>query len=334
MFKFFDKPIEKLFLRVLHKQRKRIINKSINAYIRENHPDPCTIDNLREKLEAEADRIYAIVDKSIVRERIKRARYTFWITAITSVIIVGVLGALTSGAVLPIIIPILVAFVTWAVTLGTIPISYNQRVQGAMDSTIITFKKSLSNHESDLESNLELNLKKNKEEINTIKHMLIKIIKKLNNTNKYKDDELLRQMEEGNLDFAKIVEGDSELNETWSSLKKSLSSISIDEHEQDDNKTESQIRLEADTQKNKEDIKAINLTLAGIANKIDEVSRKVDEMYQARHEEKISYNSNNENHNSPKQSLHHFHFWHKKSDKRKDAVEKQNEVNIIGIRIP
>jgi hypothetical protein len=176
MFKFIDRKIEKYMLKRLHKRRKKIVNEAIAAF-RKKHAN-CSqevLDVLVVLIEKEANRIYPMIDKSILHAGIKRARYVFWVTTISSIIIVGVMGAFTSGAALPFIIPVCSAVVAWLVALGTTPVLYNQRVQGAMASVI-------SSLEEFLEKNPELEVSKllsNPAELNEIKPLLIEINTKL-----------------------------------------------------------------------------------------------------------------------------------------------------------
>jgi hypothetical protein len=130
-----DRLIEHVMKRALHIRRDKIIAKTLKMY-RKNHPDAVTT-NLEKDLQTEAARIYTIVDRSILSERIKRAKYTFWLTVMTSTVIVGALGGFTAGAALPFVAPPLAALSAWLIALATIPISYNKRIQGAMDSVVL-----------------------------------------------------------------------------------------------------------------------------------------------------------------------------------------------------
>lgn len=98
---------------------------------------------LRAKFEVEIERVYAIVDRSVLRDRIWRAKYTFWATALVSVIAIGSMGAFASGDVLPFITPILNASVAWTISIATISISYYQRIKGGLDSVVKTYKQEL-----------------------------------------------------------------------------------------------------------------------------------------------------------------------------------------------
>lgn len=138
-----DKWIEKKLKDLFHSKRDYIINKMI-ANFEKNHPEIICTEELRQKFETEADRVYAIVDRSILRDRIQRAKYTFWATAVSSVILIGSLGAFSSNSVLPFITPIMNAFISWFLSIVTISISYHQRIKGGMDSVVVSYEKSLS----------------------------------------------------------------------------------------------------------------------------------------------------------------------------------------------
>lgn len=121
----------------LHKKRKHYINESITRYV-QNQPAalPADINQLVEKLETEANRVYAIVDRSILRDRIKRSTRETIILLVTSILIVGILGGFTSGSMTIFLSPILMSFAYWFRSIYTISISYNQRVKGAFDTVV------------------------------------------------------------------------------------------------------------------------------------------------------------------------------------------------------
>lgn len=152
MFEFIDRYIENKMRKSLHKKRNKIIAQTLADYIDKHHPKPEIVAELKTLLIIEADRVYPVVDESILKERIKRARYTFWITVITSTLISAVIIALTHGLALPLIIPALTAFIAWAVTLATAPLSYNLRVHGAMESIVRSFEKKLSEGETSVDT--------------------------------------------------------------------------------------------------------------------------------------------------------------------------------------
>lgn len=139
--KFIERLFEDLIKAVLHRKREQYIQKTITQF---HMDDPLLpLGNLEEKLNIEADRVYAIVDRSILRERIQRSKYVFLGTIIFSTIIVGALGGFTSGSALPFIAPLCMAFVNYVLSMATVGIGYNQRVKGGMDTVVIVHKKSI-----------------------------------------------------------------------------------------------------------------------------------------------------------------------------------------------
>src|SRR5688572_18504722 len=113
----FDKAIENIFKKYLHKKRDHHIKKALKNFIKNYNPDPNVIDELKKSLETEALRLYPMVDKSILRERIKRARTVFIITAILSTILAIVITLLTQGTALIFITPLFAALFAWIATL-------------------------------------------------------------------------------------------------------------------------------------------------------------------------------------------------------------------------
>lgn len=142
MFQFIDRFIEKHLKNWLHNKRNNII-KNYETEFTKSYPD-LDVEELRPELEIEIDRAYAIVDRSILRARLSRGKYTFWITAGSSVLMVGVITGFTSGAIFPFITPPVAAFVSWAITIATIPIDYVERLHGALDWAVAKFNLSIS----------------------------------------------------------------------------------------------------------------------------------------------------------------------------------------------
>lgn len=323
MFSFFDKPIEKLFKRGLYKQRQYYIRKAINKFIKQNHPDERTIAALKAKLEEEADRVYAIVDKSVLRAGIKRAKWTFLLTAIASTIIIGVLGFFSSGAILPFIIPVLAAFITWAVSLATIPFAYNERIKGGLDSVVLTFKKSL-NADSDAEP--EFDLKKSKKEIETIKRTLIKIIDKVNAMHNRVGDNAALNPEEQMASFSQLIAEDPELNATWAALQTKLAT---EESQQSTNTTHAD--LTAEIKQNKNEIDEIKMALHEMSSKIEDMSNKVDALSKIKSPENFySASTESRNESTAKNKHFKFHFWHKDKTDKKENDDKNHKSYIYG----
>lgn len=142
MIGFIDKRIEKLLKRALHKKRDAIFRKTLDDYITTHNPDEATIAALTKKLEDDIDRIITLADRSVIHANMLRARYVFWITAIIGTAIVVALAVYpVTTAIAPFFVPLMAAFVGWAVAVGTIPVSYIHTVKGVMDAAVVTFDK-------------------------------------------------------------------------------------------------------------------------------------------------------------------------------------------------
>lgn len=127
--------IKKVLGRWLHQHREPIVDKWVNSTIENFSGLSIDAVKLRELLNIEADRIYPMVDHSVLEERIKRAKYTFWCTVIPITIVIGVIFAvLPNISPLIFVTPLLGAVCTWANSIGTVKISYDERVEGAMKS--------------------------------------------------------------------------------------------------------------------------------------------------------------------------------------------------------
>ena len=139
---FIDRLIELIFKYFLHAKREQYIRNYLLIYT-DKYPN-LAVGNLEENLNVEADRVYDIVDRSILRERIIRGKYVFWLSAIAAVILIGSLGGFKGGSFLPFIAPCLTATIGWIGTVLTVSISYNQRVKGGLDSVITRHGKAQS----------------------------------------------------------------------------------------------------------------------------------------------------------------------------------------------
>ncbi len=139
-----DKWIEKLIARTVRKKRNKILRETIDAYIEKHHPDDETLAELKEALEVEMDRIFAFLERSLIHASVLRARYTFWITAIISTAIIIALASFPiTTSIAPFFVPLMAAFVSWAVALATIPVSYIHAVKGAMSARVLNFELAL-----------------------------------------------------------------------------------------------------------------------------------------------------------------------------------------------
>lgn len=154
MLSFLDRWIEKKLKQSLHAQREKHIDEYLHKFV-EKHPDAPT-DFLRSKLEQEANRVYPLADKSILKARLLQARIGFWITALISVLVIGFAGGFTGGAAIPFLMPLAGVFVAWGVVVATIPANYNQRIKGGLNSVISLHEKFLERCEGQLPVEFEI----------------------------------------------------------------------------------------------------------------------------------------------------------------------------------
>lgn len=175
-----DKLIENFFKKKLHKNRTKFLQEAKNAFINKNQPGKNTLKAFTVELEEEADRVYSMVDRSILRARLKDSKWTFWVTGImgTAIAVSIAAAAPTGGFSIVLIAPFLTATIAWVVRVITIPISYNQRIKAAFDSVTQKFEKKMSS--SSLESeitdeqnkfeSMERRLKKLSKKISIMRH--------------------------------------------------------------------------------------------------------------------------------------------------------------------
>ena len=154
MIGFIDNKIGMFLLRILHRRRQKIIADALQEYRNTHNADDKTLAALKNKLEFEMTRVFAIADESIVRERILRARYTFWISAIAGTTFVLAFAAFpVTTSLAPFFAPLVSGIVAWLTAICTIPIGYNTRVKGAVNSTIAAFKPDRAEkHRPDLQN--------------------------------------------------------------------------------------------------------------------------------------------------------------------------------------
>lgn len=190
---FLDKKIENILKKNLHKKKTKYLNRAIKNFSAE-HPevDSAQLDNLREMLIKEMDRSSYIADKSILRAGIKRAKLVFLATFIVTAIIIGVIAAVTHGAGIA-FLPLLTPVVAWVVTIATIPLLYNERIVGSMDSVLHNFELSLLT-----EQNKNININSLDHEKNSTKDLLQLLINvEINATNHEKSENMNERSMDG-----------------------------------------------------------------------------------------------------------------------------------------
>ena len=137
---FIDRKIEEKLAVIFHQKKAAIIKKFLLLFT-ENHPGAGT-QIITFKLKAEADRVCNFTDRAILRANIKKAKYTFWITAVGSTVMV----MLTSGFHTPLnfVTPPLASLFTYVAAIVSITAYYNQRVKGAMNSILQSYEAELA----------------------------------------------------------------------------------------------------------------------------------------------------------------------------------------------
>lgn len=135
-----DRLIERFLKSILHARRDSFINKKMGCVETEY---PLLTEEqkaeIRTKLEEEIVRIYPIVDASILRANIIKARYYFWFIATVATLYVGSTREFSSKEALNLFAPLATSVPVWLASWGTIPIFYNLRIEGAMDSAVAKY---------------------------------------------------------------------------------------------------------------------------------------------------------------------------------------------------
>jgi hypothetical protein len=141
---FIDRLIEKGFITYFHNKKPKIVRAFLESFSTA-HPSQET-QLIKVKLQKEANRVCDFTDRAIIRGNIKKLKYTFWAVAIGSTILV----ILLSGFKTPVnfIAPPVSAAITYLSGLAGIVALYNQRVKGAMNSTVKTYIAELENNNS------------------------------------------------------------------------------------------------------------------------------------------------------------------------------------------
>jgi hypothetical protein len=141
MFIYLEKKCSALFKRYLHPKLDPTIEKTLKIYQEKHHPDEYALALLATKLVAEGVRIQPMVDDSILDARLQNATITFWMTALAGCIVsVSFYFTNTITSVPAVFVPLLGSFAAWCVSIGTIPIFYNKRISGAMESVVLVFE--------------------------------------------------------------------------------------------------------------------------------------------------------------------------------------------------
>jgi len=143
---YIDDLIEKWMLHRLHKKKGKFVNQVLEEF-KKRHPDieDDKVDTLHKKLLQEVDRIYDIIDKSVLHAGIKRAKLVLLATLVITVVVIAVTAIASSGGSALLLLPLLAPLAAWVVTLFTIPISYNERIVGGLNAVVHAYERELSN---------------------------------------------------------------------------------------------------------------------------------------------------------------------------------------------
>lgn len=147
MIKKLDKWIETKIRDHLAAQRQQLIDTTI-ARFQQQHPT-LPLGDLRNQLEDEADRVYDIVDQSILRDRIIRAKYTFFGAGVAGALFAGFITGFSGGAATPFVTPVTSAFTAYVLSVATIPISCILRIRGGLNSTVRKYLKTIRKKEEE-----------------------------------------------------------------------------------------------------------------------------------------------------------------------------------------
>jgi hypothetical protein len=150
---FFDRFIEEKMGNYFHRKKDGIVNNFLMIFTNDHLSEDTEV--IAGKLKAEADRVCNFTDSAILRANIKKAKYTFWFTAIGSTILV----MLVSGFKTPLsfMTPPLASTFTYMAAIISITALYNGRVKGAMISTIKTYEAELEKTKNQPAPNRQMN---------------------------------------------------------------------------------------------------------------------------------------------------------------------------------
>lgn len=137
MFKFFEGYIINTLSQHFRKDTVQVIEKELRAFLTE-YPNTTfpQFKELVEKLCKEERRAHHIVHDSILTAGVARAKYVFLVASL-----VGTgLNIAEKKGLLYFSVPLLMAFTSLLITIGTIEIQYKLREKAAFDSVISGFK--------------------------------------------------------------------------------------------------------------------------------------------------------------------------------------------------
>lgn len=148
-----NKCIEKILQKQFSKKRQSIIDEWKSNF-ENKYPHLPLTSELTNKIVAEVDRLYPMVDESILSTIIELAGSRFWWRASAGVLMVGFLGAFYGHSFIPFIPSLVMPVVDWVQSNTTIHIPYFKRFRGGLNSEFVRyvnatpqFKQLLESHE-------------------------------------------------------------------------------------------------------------------------------------------------------------------------------------------
>lgn len=149
---FLDHYVEKKLRKQLYKKKQKYFDDALADFIKHNPDvDDAHIQILKEKLLHEENRIYDIVDKSLLHAGVKRAKLILVATFIVTAILLGIVAVLTHGSGL-IFLPLIAPLIAYIATVLTIRISYNDRIIGGLNAVIHAYEQELKKENNNTES--------------------------------------------------------------------------------------------------------------------------------------------------------------------------------------
>ncbi len=146
-FSFLDRIIKNKIKQYVHSKRDAHVKKAREKF-QQRYPKYQAIQSFEKELYAEVVRVYPMIDKSILLERIKRARWESIAFGLVMAIYFGTEDILrnkkeSEQLLHPVVTMIISTALKWVISIATIPLAYELRVKGAMKS--ITAKYIFSN---------------------------------------------------------------------------------------------------------------------------------------------------------------------------------------------
>lgn len=145
---FLDKKIEKKLKKKLDAKKPKHIAEALSE-LKDTHPEIDTemFEEIRLKFMSEANRVTEIADSSLLRAGIRRAKWMLLGSFIVTAGLIGITVAVTHGSAI-ILLPLVSPLVTWLLTVVTIPINYDERMIGGLNSKLIEYYEEIAkNHQ-------------------------------------------------------------------------------------------------------------------------------------------------------------------------------------------